>query len=403
MTAAARHIAFVCPRLADGTLVGGAETLMRNLADRAADAGRQVTFLTTCAVNHYSWKNELPAGAHSAGGLNVRRFPVDTDRDIEAFLDVQNRISAGARVSPEDEQLWLRNNVNSRALCEHLEAEGGQYDVIVAGPYLFGLIYCAARIHPSRTLLVPCLHDEPFAKLAAFADMFRGVRGCMFNTVPERDLARRLYGLDAGGADQRVDAVVGMGLDAFEADPGAFAARHGLAAPYLLYSGRREPLKGTPLLVDYFSTFRARTGRDVKLVFTGSGEYPTPPGVEAHILDAGYVSEPEKHEAMAGALAFCHPSVNESLGIVLLESWLAGTPGLVHARGEVLRYQCRQSGGGLWFRTYPEFEESVILLMDQPALRADMGRAGRDYVLREYAWTSVEARLLAALDNATGD
>ena len=41
---------------------------------------------------------------------------------------------------------------------------------------------------------------------------------------------------------------------------------------------------------------------------------------------------------MAGALAFCHPSVNESFGIVLLESWLARTPALVHAGSDVLQH-----------------------------------------------------------------
>jgi glycosyltransferase involved in cell wall biosynthesis len=101
---------------------------------------------------------------------------------------------------------------------------------------------------------------------------------------------------------------------------------------------------------------------------------------------------------MAGAVAFVHPSVNESFGIVLLEAWLAGTPGLVHARSAVLRWQCAQSNGGLWFRHYPDFEEALLRLLDDPPLRHALGAAGRAYVRRTYAWPAVEQRLFAALD-----
>ncbi len=226
--------------------------------------------------------------------------------------------------------------------------------------------------------------------------MFDAVAGYMFNTEPERDLAIRLFDVPA-----RKCSVVGMGLDPRPSDGTAAVARFRLDTPYLLYSGRREPLKGTPLLLDYVETFRERTRRDVKLVFTGSGPFHPSPELEPHVRDLGFVSEQEKHDVMAGALAFCHPSVNESLSIVLLESWLAGTPALVHAAGEVLRWQCRRSGGGLWFRNYPEFEEELSLLLDDRPLRASMGRAGRDYVLSEYTWAAVEQRLFAALDGET--
>ena len=395
----AEHIAFVVPRLADGSVVGGAETLLRNLAERTARHGRRVSVLTTCATNHYTWANELQPGRRKMGDLEVEFFPVDDDRSIETFLSVQDRISAGAKVSHEEEQAWLRNSVNSRELCQHLSEAGDPYDVIVTGPYLFGLVYHAACIHPKKTLLVPCLHDEPFAQLAAFHEMFNSVRGFMFNTEPERRLAERIYGAPA---EHQVVSVVGMGLDDLTVDPSAFAARHGINSPYLLYSGRREPLKGTPILVDYLEAFRARNDVDLKLVLTGSGEFPLPPSLVDHIIDVGFVSATEKLEAMAGALAFCHPSVNESLGIVLLESWLTGTPGIVHALGEVLRYQCESSNGGLWFKTYPEFEEAVLLMLNSADTRRALGQAGREYVLRAYAWDAVEKRMLDSLDRAAG-
>jgi glycosyltransferase involved in cell wall biosynthesis len=387
------HIAFVCPRFSETATVGGAETLLKNLAVRAAAAGRKVTFLTTCAENHFTWENTRPPGRSSFGGLEVIYFPVNEDRDIDSFLRIQTAISNGGAFSEADEQTWIDQNVNSRALEQHLREQGAAYDRIVLGPYLFGLIWHAAQIHPRRSVLVPCLHDEPFAHLSIMKPLFERVAGFMFNSEPERDLARRLFNLPPGKC-----AVVGMGLDPFEADGAAFRARRRLETPYVLYAGRREPLKGTPLLIDYLHAFRERTGRDVKLVLTGSGPIDAPAEMAPHVIDLGFVPEEEKHAAMAGATAFIHPSVNESFGIVLLESWLARTPALVHAKSEVLRWQARRSGAGLWFKTYPEFEEELLLLLEQPDLRARMGEAGRAYVLSEYRWDQVEKRLLAALD-----
>jgi glycosyltransferase involved in cell wall biosynthesis len=352
-----------------------------------------VTFLTTCARNHFTWKNEVTPGARIVDGLDVIFFPVDENRDIGAFLHAQDTISRGASVSREDESTWLRNNVNSEELCDHLREHGDDYDRIVMGPYLFGLIYFASQIQPSRTILVPCLHDEPFAYLESFKEMFRNVSGFMFNSAPERELACKLYDLNPG-----TGRVVGMGLEPFEADPAAFSRKYGVSAQYLIYSGRREPLKGTPLLVDYMTAFRARTKRDVKIVFTGSGPIDPPSELAPHVIDLGFVPEKDKREAMAGAIALCHPSINESLSIVLLEAWMARVPALVRESSEVLRYQCEHSNGGLWFRNYPEFEDELIMLLENNKLRTALGNMGREYVLREYSWNAVEPRLLDTLD-----
>lgn len=388
----AERIAVVCPRFAEHGTVGGAETLLKALAERLVMAGRQVDFLTTCATNHMTWENSIPPGTRTFGVLPVTFFPVDGDRDIGTFHQEQSMINQQRSLTREDELAWISNSVNSRALIHHLEEQQHRYDRIIAGPYLFGVTYFASRVAPRKTLLVPCLHDEVFAYLGIMKEMFQQVGGFIFNTQPEKDLARRLYELDDRGT------VVGIGLDDFSADSSAFARRRGITQPYVIYSGRREPLKGTPLLADYMYAFRQRTGRDVRIVFTGSGGIDAPDELWPSIIDAGFVSEQEKHEAMAGATCFIHPSVNESLGIVLLESWLAGTPALVHSKSEVLKDQCRRSGGGLWFRCYPEFEECLLRLLDDAGLRARLAASGRAFVLNECSWEAVNERLLKAVD-----
>jgi len=386
------RLAFVAPRFSERGTIGGAETLLKNLAEHAAAAGCRVDFLTTCAENHFTWENTVPPGTREVAGMQVHFFPVDGGRDLETFLRTQEAISRRAHVTAADEEAWMRNNVNSSPLYDHLRRQAGDYDAVIMGPYLFSLTYYASAIAPEKTLLVPCLHDEPFAYLTIMQRMFAQVAGFLFNTEPERGLARRIFAVP-----EEKSEIVGMGLEPFTADAAAFRKRSGLMQPFLLYSGRREPLKGTPLLLDYVHAFRQRTGRDVKLVFTGSGPIEAPPELTPHILDLGFVSEEEKHDAMSAATAFVHPSVNESLGIVLLESWLAGTPALVRQQGVVLQWQCARSGGGLWFRNYPEFEEELLLLLDHEDARKTLGENGRRYVLDEYRWDAVMSRFFDAV------
>jgi len=388
----AQRIAFVCPRFAEHGTVGGAETLLKVLAERAAHNGREVEFLTTCATDHFTWANTVAPGTRTFGKLRVSFFPVNEDRNLNAFNSIQRSIDRRIPVSRADEETWAAQSVNSRALIQYLTDNAARYDRIVMGPYLYGLIYYASMVAPEKTLLVPCLHDEGFAYLSIMKDLFHRIPGHLYNTEPEKALARRLYDLPDRGR------VVGLGMDPFTADPHAFARRHQLTQPYVIYSGRREELKGTPLLTAYLNAYRQRTGKDIRVVFTGRGHIEAPSEMIDAIIDIGFVSEEEKHEAMAGAVCFIHPSVNESLGIVLLEAWLAGTPSLVHEKSVVLLDQCQRSGGGLWFRHYPDFEECLTRLIDDPALRRQLAESGRNFVMTQYSWPAVEQRLFDALD-----
>lgn len=385
-----KRLAFVCPRWPGAGAVGGAETLLKALAVHAAARGFSVDFLTTCAESHHTWENTRAAGVQELDGLRVHFFPVDA-RDEALFGRLQHDISNGRELSAAEEQLWLAHGVNASALIAHLRE--ADYDRVIAGPYLLALTRAAMlAVSGDRARLIPCLHDEPFARLACMRELFAHPARLLFNSAPEWDLARRLFGIAEGRG-----CLVGMGLDGFPTDAAGFRARHGLTAPFILYCGRRELLKGTPLITDYLAAFRARTGRDVRVVFTGTGQIEAPDELWPFIMDLGFVTEQEKHDAMAAALAFMHPSVNESFGIVLMESWLAGTPALVHAQSPVLVAQCRASGGGLWFRHYADFEAELLRLLDEPALRDALGAAGKAFVENEYAWPAIEEKFIAAL------
>ena len=126
-------------------------------------------------------------------------------------------------------------------------------------------------------------------------------------------------------------------------DAAAFRRKYGLDRPYALYAGRIDAGKGCAELVAHYARYRARGGTaDLVLIGTLAMALPPVPGLR-HL---GYLSEDEKHAALAGASVVACPSAYESLSIALLEGFAVGTPGLVNAASAVLKEHCLRSNAG---------------------------------------------------------
>ena len=382
------------PRYGAG-IVGGAETLTRGLAEHLASGGTPVEVLTTCARDHLSWKNALRPGTAVEGGVTVRRFPVKA-RNERRFGWLQKRILGGGRLGVEDELAWAEESVASPGLFAHLVGRRADYDLVCFAPYLFGTTLWGVQLVPERAVLIPCLHDEPFAHLGIVRTMVEACRGFIFNSPPEAALARKLY--DIAG---RPSGVVGLGFDRPPPPnpevPARFRRRHRLEGPLLLYLGRKETGKNVHLLIEYVRRYRETHGGRITLVLAGDGPVGAPAGAGG-IRDLGYLDPADKAAAYAAATVVCQPSVNESFSIVLMEGWLAGTPALVHAGCPVTTHHVFQAGGGLAFGDFYEFAEALTRLLDDAPLRERLGAQGRAYVAREYGWPAVTARLHATLE-----
>ena len=68
-------------------------------------------------------------------------------------------------------------------------------------------------------------------------------------------------------------------------------------------------------------------------------------------------------------------------------------PRLANARCKVLAGQCLRSNGGLFYHGYAEFAEGLRLLLQDDGMAAALGRQGKSYVDREYAWETIDAKL----------
>ncbi|HEX2500795.1 MAG TPA: glycosyltransferase family 4 protein [Methylomirabilota bacterium] len=388
-------LAFVAPWYGRD-IAGGAEAECRATARALQGRGVPVEILTTCARDHASpWTDHHPDGVTEEDGLVVRRFKV-RPRDPERYGRLQWRLDLGGVLTSFEEEDFVRESVNSNDLYAYLAAERDRYWYAFI-PYCFGTTWEGALVAPERSLLIPCLHDEPFARLKWTRRVLRVVRAACFHVPAERELAESL-----AGPDPERFRLVGEGVDPPPTGDGErFRRTYRVLDPFVLYAGRKAAEKNTPLLVEYFARYKLTHPRSrLKLVLVGPGGVRIPGRLSADILDLGFVSAQDKADAYAATLALCQPSLLESFSLVMMEAWLARAPALVHGRCRVTRDHCLASNGGLYFEDYFEFVEALEVLARDDALRRRMGEAGRAYVLAHYTWDRVTDNYLAVLRGA---
>lgn len=382
-------IAFICPWYG-ADIPGGAEAEARRTVENLHQRGEAVEVWTTCVKDFEgNWAfNDYPAGDYQVNGVLVKRFPVGP-RNGELFDTLNRRILAGEKLSREEEDLFFQHMINSPALYQHIYRQGPAY-LLFFIPYLFSTTYYGARIYPNRSFIIPCLHDEGYARLEILGELFHRVRGLIFHTRFEMKLGQALYFLKESQCH-----LFGEGIDTeIQSDGERFRRTYHLKDPYLLYAGRRDAGKNTPLLMNYFAQFKKRHPSNLKLVLIGNLAVKIPPGRQEDILDLGFVSKQDKYDAYGGATLFCQPSVMESFSIVIMESWLCGTPILVNAHCPVTVEHCKNSQGGLFFGDYLEFEACLQEILDHPEAARKMAQNGREYCLSHFHWDLISQRYL---------
>lgn len=381
-------LAFVTPWYGEN-IPGGAEAETRRTAQQLQQKGFSVEILTSCIRDLYGdWgENYHKPGVENVNGIVVRRFPVQP-RDRQAFDEVNWRLMNNLSISGDQEQTYITQMMIVPDLYDYIARHTQEY-LFIFIPYMFATTYYGAQICPERSLIIPCLHDESYARLDVYQDVLPQAKGIILYTNAEYELFERLY----GKRDDQIRAVLGAGVDTdFSAEGRRFRDKYGVTSPFLLYVGRREPGKNTPLLINYWERYQRQNNRDMSLVLIGPGEISRSFGSESNVIDLGFVPVQDKADALAAAEIFCMPSVNESFSIAVMESWLADTPVLVHGGCAVTREHCQRSNGGLYFTSFDEFAATLDFLLDHPQIAARMGRQGHQYVLDNFQWSNVVDR-----------
>jgi glycosyltransferase involved in cell wall biosynthesis len=359
-----------------GEVTGGAERHAQQVAERLAPHW-DLTVLTTCAKNHLSWENVFPPGEDRIDRVRVLRFPVTRVRNIRPFNALSRQVFDRNNERIREEHWVAEQGPVVPGLLEHLDRHRADYDGFVFFTYLYAPTVWGLPMVADRALLVPTAHDEPPLRFGVYRDVFERPRALLCNTPEEAELIGRHY---PGHAPVRV---VGVGVDAPESvDVARFREKHGVHRPYLLYVGRLEAGKGIPELLDFHRTLRSRFHDAPDLVLAGEAHMEL--GGEG-VRYVGRIDEQDKHDALAGALTVVVPSRYESLSLLTLEAFTAGTPVLVNGHSEVLVGQVQRSGAG---RAYTGLDSFIEGLREVGEQRAALSKKARAYAA-QYTWPRV--------------
>ncbi|MEM9585721.1 MAG: glycosyltransferase [Planctomycetota bacterium] len=227
---------------------------------------------------------------------------------------------------------------------------------------------------------------------AAFALKQRALEGVELHVVaPSRWLAQTARDSPLLGSAARSVHHIPYGIDAAEFFPEDSAAARdqlGLRQDAFVIafgaadlSNRRKGAK--PLLQALGSL--ADSPRVQCIVF-GGGEVPTASHPLPPICSAGYLdSAAKKRQVFAASNLFVLPSLEDNLPLTGLESLACGTPIVGFAAGGIPDYvRVGQTGRLAITGDASDLAGQLSWMIEHPSAAADMGRAARQMVLREY-------------------
>ncbi|MDO8184066.1 glycosyltransferase [Conexibacter sp. JD483] len=293
--------------------VGGAERWYRNLAERLAADGHEVTYLTL-----RQWPQGEPAGV---AGVDVRvvgpRMALYAEGGRRRILPP---LVFGAGV------LW------------HLLRHGRRYEVVHTASFPYFSLLAAAVVRPLHRFRIVVDWHEVWSR-SYWREYLGGAGGAvgafvqrLCARVPQRAFCfSRLHAARLRDEGLRGEPTVLTGEYAGSLEQPTPAP----AQPLVAFAGRHIPEKRVPALVRAFARAREQAP-ELRLRILGDG--PERELVLAAIAEErleevasapGFVSSEEVEETLASALCMVLPSQREGYGMVVVEASARGVPSVV--------------------------------------------------------------------------
>lgn len=372
-------------------ITGGAEAHARSIAQRLA-MHVDVEVLTSCATDHLTWANELPEGTEVDEGLVVHRFASARPRAMRPFNALSREVFGRSNDALAEAHWLAEQGPLLPGLLTTLSERRTDFDAFVFFTALYAPTVHGLPLVSDRALLVPTAHDEPPMAFGVYDDVFKQARALLCNTEEEQAfIAGRFEGVQRS-------RVVGVGIEPLAGDGDRFRETYGVKGPYLLYVGRLEDGKGVGELVRLHQRLVKHFHDAPSLVLVGAG------GAQvkgARVVKTGRVDEQTKWDALAGALAVVVPSRYESLSLLTLEAFAAGTPVIGNEASPVIAGQLQRSLAGAPF-DLRELESFVAALKVVKEERDELSRRAKAYAA-SYQWPQVIAAYLDEFERlATG-
>lgn len=169
----------------------------------------------------------------------------------------------------------------------------------------------------------------------------------------------------------------------------------------ILYMGLLRPNKGAGILLEAAGLIKEHL-KGYKLIIAGPDnegylaslrKQATLLGLDGIVDFPGGVYGDHKWELYRNADFFVLPTLNENFGIVIAESYLSGTP-VITCKGAPWSVISDLSMGWWVDRTAKDVAKAMTDAMKrQPADMEEMGRRGRDYVIKNFSSRIISKRL----------
>ncbi len=230
-------------------------------------------------------------------------------------------------------------------------------------------------------------------------------------------VARRVGRILTVSESSRRDIVADFGVDPASIEVVPLGVDEAFAPPtvprvpgrIVAMASADAPMKGIATLLEAFA--KLRTERDVELVLVtrpiagGRTERLIDDlGIAEHVSFVHGISDRELVEVMGSAEVACVPSLYEGFSLPTAELMACETP-LVVSRAGAIPEVVGPDGECADLVTpgdVGELEAALAALLDDPARRARMGRAGRVRVLERFSWRAVATATAAAYEEARG-
>ncbi len=216
---------------------------------------------------------------------------------------------------------------------------------------------------------------------------------------------------DLGVRQDRIHVVhIGADTDLFSPDPSVAV----VPGRIVTTSSADVPLKGLVFLVEALAKVRAEQP-DAHLVVVGKRpeEGPVAQAMERYGLEGAVefvkgISDAELVDLVRSAQAACVPSLYEGFSLPAAEAMATGTPLVATTGGAIPEVAGRDGETCL---AVPPGESGALAaaltrLLGDPELRARLGAAGRERVLRHFTWARAAEGTVAhyreAMDRAAG-
>jgi glycosyltransferase involved in cell wall biosynthesis len=384
--------------------VGGGQWLTQQLAEGiAARYQDEATVFTTVALDLESfWRPELPAlapGVECINGVTVRRFAVFNRFNLlrKAAASLAYRL----RLPGNDRLRTMQTGPITPGLRQAIATSGA--DVVFATA--FPLLHMYDALAGARQGHIPIV----FLGALHLADRWGYDRPMIYQSIHEVDAYiahtqhERDYLIEQHGVAAEKIAVIGGGVNAdlfMAADGRAIRQAHGWGdAPVVLLLGKHVARKRFDLLIEAMRSVwpYCPTARLVlaggRTAYTSQIEQMVaqlPPAQRANVTVLADIAETQKPALLAACDLFVLPSAHESFGIALVEAWACARP-VIGARSGAIPSVIDEGQDGLLF-DYPSAEslaQTISLLLDNPALRIQLGATGQQKVLERYTWAAV--------------